>query len=336
LNAERRFVLILVCACLALATLGMAMRYAHQPVAEARTSDRATVIDATAIANDLAVSSPLASLLAPPEERLTALRLARPRVPTVLDANQIVSYYGNAYTADMGILGSADPGTVADLLEEHAARYDELNGAQSVIPALHLVSAVAQPHPTDNGLYLQYLDEATLQAFIELTRERNMLLFLDLQIGWSNVAEEVEKALPYLREPHVHLALDPEFAMTPPEIPGEHLGSLRGADVEVAQRMLQGLVDRERLPPKLLVVHEFDESMLTATTAITEYPSVQLVIDMDGFGPAEIKRVKYQDYASRPYAQRAAIKLFFDHDPDLLTDADVLTLDPLPAIVIYQ
>ena len=70
--------------------------------------------------------------------------------------------------------------------------------------------------------------------------------------------------------------------------------------------------------------------------AIRRYADVELIVDMDGFGPAEIKRVKYQRYAERPYASRAAIKLFLDHDPDLMSEADVLSLEPTPAIVIYQ
>ena len=57
---------------------------------------------------------------------------------------------------------------------------------------------------------------------------------------------------------------------------------------------------------------------------------------MDGFGPAEIKKVKYERYASRSYAAYAAIKLFVEHDPDLMSEADVLSLQPRPAVVIYQ
>ncbi len=53
---------------------------------------------------------------------------------------------------------------------------------------------------------------------------------------------------------------------------------------------------------------------------------------MDGFGPAEIKRVKYGWYAQP--ADYSGIKLFFKHDPDLMSEADVLSLDP--DIIIYQ
>lgn len=264
--------------------------------------------------------------------------LARALVPPepLLADRQIVSYYGNPYTADMGILGAADLETVATQLEQHAALYDQLNGPLGVIPAIHLVYAVAQYHPTDNGLYLQYVDEADVLRYIELTEERGMLLFLDLQIGRSSVAVELRKALPYLRYPHVHLAIDPEFAVGSAEVPGTDLGSLRADDIDYAQSTLQQLVDEESLPPKLLIVHQFIDSMVVDGEAIQRYPDVELVIDMDGFGPADVKRVKYQQYATRPYASYAGIKLFFEHDPDLMSEEDVLRLEPTPAVVIYQ
>ena len=250
--------------------------------------------------------------------------------------SQIVSYYGNPYTAAMGILGSDDLDSVAARLERQAAEYDELNGEAGVIPAIHLVYAVAQYHPTGNGLYLQYVDDETVQRYIALAEERNMLLFIDLQIGHSSVDDEIAKVLPYLEHPLVHLAIDPEFAMRGDDVPGQALGSLSADDIDHAQAVLQALVEREHLPPKLLIVHQFIDSMVSNSSAIQRYDDVELIIDMDGFGPADIKRVKYQRYATRSYAAHAAIKLFLDHDPDLMSEQDVLVLEPRPAVVIYQ
>jgi hypothetical protein len=265
-------------------------------------------------------------------------RLAPVQAPPrpILEDSQIISYYGNPYTPDMGILGADTLENVATQLEELAERYDALNGPTGVVPALHVVYAVAQRYPTDDGLYLQYVDDADVERLLELTEERGLLLFLDLQIGRSSVMAELEKVLPYLRYPQVHLAIDPEFAMTSSEVPGVHLGSLRAADINAAQAALQELVETEGLPPKLLIVHQFVDSMMPDGDAIQRYTNVELIIDMDGFGPAEIKRVKYERYAARPYASRAAIKLFFDYDPDLMSEEDVLSLEPRPAVIIYQ
>jgi hypothetical protein len=234
------------------------------------------------------------------------------------------------------VLGEGSFEEVASWVEARAETYDALNGGLDAVPALHFVYGVAQPQPGRDGLYLQYAGAADLEAAIEVTRERGMLLFIDLQIGRSSVAAEVAKVLPYLRQPHVHLALDPEFALAAPDVPGERIGGISGRDINEAQSMLQDVLRGARLPAKLLVVHQFLDTMITDADAITPHEGVELVIDMDGFGPAEIKRVKYERYASQAYAQRPAIKLFFQHDPDLMSEADVAGLSPMPSVVIYQ
>jgi len=254
----------------------------------------------------------------------------------VIAHSQIVSYYGNPYTADMGILGAMDPEVWSGLLRYQAARYDKLNGATGVIPAVHLVYGVAQYHPTDNGRYLQYVADEDVEDMIAFTAERDMLLFLDIQIGRSSVRDELVRVLPYLRNPHVHLAIDPEFAVADDEVPGRTLGSVSAADIDVAQAALQRLVDETGLPPKLLIVHQFTDTMLTNSAGIRPYPDVDLIINFDGFGPSDVKRVSYERFAGRPYASHGGIKLFPGHDADLMSEQDVLSLEPRPAVVIYQ
>ncbi len=269
-------------------------------------------------------------------DRFPSAASARQRGRSILPETQIISYYGNPYTPSMGVLGTADLETVAARLELQSVLYDRLNGPAGVMPALHLVYAVAQYHPTDNGLYLQYVADADVRRYIRVAETHGMLLFLDIQIGRSSVSAELKKVLPYLRYPQVHLAIDPEFAVTSAEVPGQDLGSLPAAAIDQAQAILQELVLDEHLPPKLLIVHQFLDSMVQDGDAIQRYPDVQLIIDMDGYGPAAVKRATYERYATRPYASYAAIKLFIEQDPDLMSEEDVLALEPRPAVIIYQ
>jgi hypothetical protein len=252
--------------------------------------------------------------------------------PDPLTEAQILSYYGNPYTADMGILGELSPETLVETLKAHAQLYDSLNGPRAVQPALHLVYATAQSNPGREGLYLLYVDEETLREYIQLACENGLLVFLDLQIGRSDVQSELTKIFPYLEQPHVHIALDPEFAMSQGEVPGESIGSLDAADVNAAQALLQDFLGDGDLPDKVLVVHQFTQHMLTNAELIYDLPRVKLVIDMDGFGPSEIKRVKYGWYAAP--AEYSGIKLFFHHDPDLMSEQEVLELNP--DVIIYQ
>lgn len=249
-----------------------------------------------------------------------------------LASNQIISYYGNPYVPAMGILGELEPEELVADLKARAQAYDDLNGFTGVQPALHLVYGTAQHDPGREGKYLLYVDDTTMKQYIDLACANRMLIFIDLQIGRSDVRTEVTKVLPWLLQSHVHLALDPEFAVPPGEVPGEHIGSLDAADINVAQDILEKFTQDQNLPDKVLIVHQFLDEMITHRELLKQEPRVKLVIDMDGFGAAEIKVVKFGWYAAP--AKYSAIKLFFKQDPDLMSEADVLALHP--NVIIYQ
>ena len=245
---------------------------------------------------------------------------------------QILSYYGSPYTAQMGILGTMEPGALVEEVKAHAARYDALNGARGVRPALHIVYGTAQGSPGVDGDYLLYLDDETMREYIDLACEEGLLVFVDMQIGRSDVESEVRKVLEYLGEPNVHLAIDPEFAMAPGEVPGQRIGTIDAAEVNAAQAMVEALIEENGLDDKILVVHQFTERMVTRPELIVDFERVRLVMDMDGFGPVGVKQVKYGWFAEP--AEYSGIKLFFDYDEGLMSEAEVLALDP--NVIIYQ
>ena len=228
--------------------------------------------------------------------------------------NQVLSYYGNPYVSAMGIFGELEPEELVLRLKAHAQLYDGLNGPRGVQPALHLVYASAQPNPGEDGLHLIFVDKRTLNQYIDLACKHGLLIFLDNQIGRSDVETEVRDILTYLDQPHVHAALDPEFAMLPGDIPGDAIGTMDAAEINAAQAVLQTLVEERGLPDKMLVIHQFTDNMVTNRELIQDYPRVQFVVDMDGFGAAEIKQVKFGWYAAT--AEHSGIKLFFKQDPD--------------------
>jgi hypothetical protein len=262
-----------------------------------------------------------------------------PPVPpptSVLSSNRIISFYGHPFTPIMGVLGSGTIDQVAAQLRRQAAAYDALDPARPAKPALHLIYAVAQASAGRDGSYLYHTDDAIVREYIDFTREQDMLLFIDLQNGRNDPRQEVRNVLPYLAEPHVHLALDPEFTMTGSEVPGEDIGNLTGPQINAVQKMLQALVLEHRLPNKMLVVHQFQDDMVVNKEAVTNFDRVDLVFDMDGFGGADTKVEKYYRFSMPPLSDYAAIKLFYVWDVGLLSPESLLTLDPPPALVIYQ
>lgn len=250
----------------------------------------------------------------------------------VLDANQVITYYGHPYTDLMGVLGELDPAALVTRVKEHAATYDALNGDLGARPAMHMVYATAQSYPGNDGKYLLYVGDDTLQEYLDLACSENMLFFLDLQFGLADVESEVRRVLPYLAYPNVHLALDPEFKMADGQIPGEEIGSLDAEEINAAQALVQGLVEQHGLEDKIIIVHQFMEEMITRPELLQDFPRIRLVVDMDGFGPADVKQVKFGWFAAP--AEYSGIKLFFRHDPDLMPEADVIGLGA--DVVVYQ
>jgi hypothetical protein len=249
--------------------------------------------------------------------------------------HRVVAYYGNPLSRGMGILGELRPETMMDRLERQAAAYQAADTATKVIAALELVATVAHPEP-GAGLYRGRMPDAVIERVARWADSRHMLLILDIQPGRARVADEVRALLPWLRRPYVHLALDPEFAMRRGEIPGKQIGTMDAGDVNASIRLIADLVRREGLPPKMLVVHRFTRAMLTHASAIAPDPNVQVVIDMDGFGPPRLKRSSYAAWVAAQPVQFAGFKLFYRYDRPLMPPADVLRLAPVPHLVIYQ
>ena len=94
-------------------------------------------------------------------------------------------------------------------------------------------------------------------------------------------------------------------------------------------------------PPKVLIVHRYTSAMVTNATSITPLPDVQIVIDMDGWGPPDRKYSTYNGWIASQPVQFTGFKLFYKNDikragSRLLTPAEVLKLTPQPSFIQYQ
>jgi hypothetical protein len=265
------------------------------------------------------------------------LRALVPDVGPLLPTRRIVAYYGNPLASVMGVLGEQPLAETAQRLRRQAQAYADADPSRPVQPALEMITPVAQAKAGLDGLFRLRMAPDVIDEVAQVAEHEHLLLILDVQIGQSTVADELRPLLPYLRQPYVHLALDPEFAMSNRRgQPGEIIGTLDAADVNTAIRVLADAVAAERLPPKVLIVHRFLEGMLTNYQAIQPTPSVQVVVDMDGFGAPHVKADKYQTYVHDQAIQYGGVKLFYKHDAPLWSPTEVLRLEPAPDVVIYQ
>jgi hypothetical protein len=255
-------------------------------------------------------------------------------VRPVLSDHLLVTWYGNPRTARMGVLGQYKGEALARGLRRQADEYARVS-PKKVLAAYHLVAVVAQASAWRDGMWRRRETHETIRSLLHQARANKFKLILDIQRGRSTNRAELEYLRPYLEEPDVYLALDPEFAMGADEAPGRKIGRMTASEVNESIDFLEGIVRDRKLPPKVLIVHQFTMNMLRDKREIRRSTLVDVVLDVDGFGDRPLKRAMYATIMRQQLAF-AGIKLFYKEDTNLMTAEDVMKLQPEPAVVIYQ
>ncbi|RMG90363.1 MAG: hypothetical protein D6706_19745 [Chloroflexi bacterium] len=234
----------------------------------------------------------------------------------------------------LGILGNQSRPETIRLLRQLAAEYQALSPDRTVIPAFHMVTTVANQSPPD---YRHHVSLAIIEEWVAAAKEAGFAVVLDIQPGRANVMDEFNRIRYLLYEPHVHLAIDPEFTMAEGEVPGVQLGQLSPEIINQIQINMNGIGYEIGLN-RVLILHQFKDSMLPNKELIEPYPFVELVIDGDGFGSPGPKISNYNKYATEPAFEYGGFKLFpYDGDNPLLSPQQVMSLlFPPPVIIIYQ
>lgn len=262
------------------------------------------------------------------------------RAGAVLPHRRIVAFYGNPRSSRMGILGELPPDRMLSRLDQEVAAWQRADPATPVQPALHLIAVMAAGSPGPDSLYRVRMPASVIRQVLDWAARRDALVFLDIQPGRSDVRSEVRHLLPWLQRPEVHLALDPEWAMDPDEVPGKVIGSMSAAQINAAIDLLADLVETHGLPPKVLVVHRFTQGMVRNADRIEDDPRVQVVLNMDGWGPPATKINAYRAFVAPAPVPFTGFKLFYRNDrrggSRLMTPEELLRLDPVPIYIQYQ
>jgi hypothetical protein len=264
-----------------------------------------------------------------------------PNYGALLPFNRIIAYYGNFYSKQMGVLGEYAPEVMVAKLNAEVERWRQADPSTPVIPAIHYIAAVAQASAGDDGDYLARMPYSEIDKAISLGDQVHGVVFLDIQIGHSTVASEVNALAKYLALPQVHLGIDPEFAMKDGRKPGTVIGTLDAADINQAAQILAKIVRDNNLPPKILIVHRFTEDMVTNYQNIKPLPEVQIIMTMDGWGSPDLKKGTYNTVIYPEPVQFTGFKLFYKNDlrkpsTRMLTPEEILHLTPSPSYIQYQ
>jgi hypothetical protein len=255
---------------------------------------------------------------------------------TIFPDRRVVAFYGSPGDDALGILGIGSPDSAGKKLEKQAEPYAADD--RPVLPAMELISTIAASSAGERGDYNIRIPKRMIDEYLAAARRHGALLILDIQPGYTDFMTEVRRLEEYLVEPDVGLALDPEWAVAPPDVPGSVIGSADAAEVNEVSAYLQGLIDEHNLPQKLLVVHQFTEAMIADRESLQARPDVAIVLNSDGFGDPPNKIAKYDELRPRgPTGEfHPGFKLFYSEDFPLMTAKQVDNLKPAPEFVVYE
>jgi hypothetical protein len=237
----------------------------------------------------------------------------------------------------MGILGLHSKEEIARMVEAYAGYYDQANGKDGAVPAYYIIYGTCWP-----GGEIGYLKDSVLEEYILYAQQRGMLVFVDHQIGKYSVEESMQRILPFLRYPNVHLAIDPEWRTLKPM---KEIGSITAEELNQAQRIMQDYIVANNIPGiRMLVVHQFQEKMIRNRDLVrANLDRVLLVHTADGFGSPAVKRNSYAQNSRAENIPVKGFKLFFKSefplagwDNPLLSPAEVMALEPRPSLIMYQ
>lgn len=253
----------------------------------------------------------------------------------ILPHARLLSYYGFPNVPQMGILGQYSPEELYPILLDQTLAYEEVSD-KPVIMAYEVIASVAQRDPQSDGSYLARIPDDVVQEYVDFCEKRKLHLLLDMQYGRLTTEDELNAIAHWLEYPFVHPALDPEFSVNEGEVPGEVLGAIDGSDVTFAQEWLADFCATRGLPPKILIVHQFNWYSITNKDAIGPVDGVQFCLEVDGFGTPAMKLETYSVLTQDPI-EFHGFKLWYSGEDDpLMSEADVLALDPSPDVIIYQ
>lgn len=287
---------------------------------------------------------PVASTTAtttPARKPLWPAETVYPNPGAILPFHRIVAYYGNFYSKGMGVLGEYPEEEVLRKLQEEVARWEAADPTTPVMPAIEYIDVTAQESPGKEGKYRLRMPDDQIDKALAMAEKVNGIVILDIQVGLSTLEEELPHLDAYFKLPNVHLALDPEFSMKGGQRPGTVIGSFDASDINYAAEYLAKFVREHDLPPKILVVHRFTRPMVTNYKNIVPLPEVQIVMDMDGWGPPANKIGTYEAFIHPEPVQFTGIKIFYKNDlkppsTRLLTPEEILNLVPRPIFIQYQ
>jgi hypothetical protein len=250
---------------------------------------------------------------------------------------RMVALYGHPGAPVLGVLGEQPVDAAVARAQQMAAGYQGLV-AEPVLPAFEIITTVASAGPGPDGNYSAESEVADLRPWIDAAGQAGMYVVLDLQPGHTDFVTQAQRYEELLAQPHVGLALDPEWRLAPGQRHMAQIGSVSVDEVNAVAAWLAELTRSRRLPQKLLLLHQFQLRMITDRARLdTAHDELAVLVHADGFGTPGQKIDTWNALRSEPLANVWwGWKNFIDEDQPTFTPEQTYALDPAPWFVSYQ
>jgi hypothetical protein len=255
----------------------------------------------------------------------------------VFPGRRFVALYGHPDTPVLGVLGEQPLDEAIARAGRVAADYRPLFD-EPVVPALEIITTVASAGAGPAGDYSRRTPVSQLRPWVDAAGAAGVYVVLDLQPGHTDFLSQAQEYQELLREPHVGLALDPEWRLAPGQRHLAQIGSVDAAEVNRVIEWLAGLVARHRLPQKLLVLHQFTIHMIADRRELdTGRDELAVLVHVDGFGtPGQKLNTWNTLHRDQPPGLWWGWKNFYDEDQPTFTPARTVEVDPSPRFISYQ
>lgn len=214
---------------------------------------------------------------------------------------------------------------------------------REIMPVFEFIPVVVHGSPQADGTFRTRVEKSQVRQYLKAARRCEALLLLNIQPGRSEFLPEMKHYLEFLKEPDVGVALDPEWAMNPGEIPGRSLGHSDGPELNKAAEYLAGIVAENDLPEKVMVFHQFNFDAVTNLKGLKPHEGVAIIRSIDGLGGPVMKVEEYNALRKNtPDFVHPGFKLFFKEDTNppwgsrLMTPEEVMALRPRPEYILYE
>jgi hypothetical protein len=255
----------------------------------------------------------------------------------VFPGRRMIALYGHPGSSVLGSLGEQSLSAAITRARKVARAYRAPVG-EPVIPAFEIITTIAAASAGPDGDYSTESSVAKLRPWVDAARRAGVYVMLDLQPGRTDFLTQAKRYAELLRAPHVGLALDPEWRLGPNERHMVQIGSVDAAEVNRTAAWLAELTRTNKLPQKVLMLHQFRLDMITnRSTLDTSHDELRIVIHADGFGTASQKYATWRAlHRGEPANISWGWKNFYDEDKPTFTPAETMAVRPSPVFISYQ